>query len=113
MQGSTDGASGATSDTASIVTLHQNIVAAGAPNHFVALMPGQPFGALVPKENFPVPIRHRDAGLQAVQHRAEELWILKVRHSKKPEGVAGVLIGRKRSVLQSGSASTSLRSQPQ
>jgi len=65
-QGSADGTGCATSDATSVVTLCQDIVAAGAPHHFVPLMPGEPFGSLVPEHDLPVSIRHRHPGLQAV-----------------------------------------------
>jgi hypothetical protein len=78
----------------------ENIVPPGVPDYFVPLVPGQPFSTLVPGPNDPVSIRHTDPVLQAIQHGAENLWILKVRH-KKLEDAAKILIGRKRSVLQS------------
>ena len=66
MQGSADGTGRTTSDTTSVVTLRQDIVAAGAPHHFVPLMSGEPFGSLVPEQDLPVSIRHRHPSLQAV-----------------------------------------------
>src|SRR5579864_5586203 len=63
------------------------------------LMAGKPFCALVPEQDLSASVRHRHADLQAVQHGAEHLWILKVRH-RSLEGAAGILIGRKRTVLQ-------------
>ena len=58
VQGSADGAGCAAGNTTLVVTLQQNIVAAGTSHHLMSLVSGQPFGALVPKKNFPVPIRH-------------------------------------------------------
>ena len=82
VQGSTDGTGSATGGTALTVTVQQNIVAAGAANHLVPFVPGEPFSALVPEQDLPVSISHGDADLQAVQHGTENLRILKFRHKR-------------------------------
>jgi hypothetical protein len=100
MHGSSERTSRATGDTALTVAVNENIVPPGVPDYFVPLVSSQPFSTLVPGPNDPVSIRHTDPVLQAIQHGAENLRILKVRH-KKLEDAAKILIGRKRSVLQS------------
>jgi hypothetical protein len=71
VQGSPDGTSCAAGDTTLIVTLWQNVVPAGAPHDLMPLVPGKPFGALVPEQDFPVSIRHRHTRLQTVQDSSE------------------------------------------
>jgi len=61
-------------------TVHQNIVAAWATHHVVPHVTGNAFRTLIPKENSPISIHHIDPSLQAVQHGAEYLWVLKFRH---------------------------------
>jgi hypothetical protein len=82
MHGSSEWTSCATSDTALTVAVDENIVPPGVPDYFVPLVSSQPFSALVPEPNCSVSIRHTDTRLQAVQHGAENLRILKVRHKK-------------------------------
>jgi hypothetical protein len=81
------------------IAVDENIVPPGVSDYLVPLVPGQPFSALVPEPNFAVSIRHTDAGLQAIQHGAKNLRILKVGH-RKLENAAEVLIGNKRRGLQ-------------
>ena len=99
VQGAADRASCAARDTTLIVTLHQNIVTTRTPHDLVPLVPGHPFGALVPELDLSVSVGHGHAGLQAVQHDSKDLRILKFRH-RSFRGRAGVLIGRNRAVLQ-------------
>jgi hypothetical protein len=49
VQGPANGTRSAASDTTLIVTPHQNIVAAGASHDLMPLVPGEPFGTLVPE----------------------------------------------------------------
>ena len=66
VQGSGEGTGSAASHTPLVVTVHQNIVAAGVPYDVVPLVPGKPFGALIPEQNFPQPIRDINTRLQTV-----------------------------------------------
>ena len=89
MHGSSERTGRATGDTALTVAVNENIVPPGAPDYFVPLVSGQPFSPLVPGPNDPVSIRHTDPILQAVQHGAENLRILKVRHKKLENAAKG------------------------
>jgi hypothetical protein len=100
MHGSSEWTGCAAGDTALTVAVNENIVPPGVPDYFVPLVSSQPFSPLVPEPNCPVSIGHTDTRLQAVQHDAENLRILKIRH-KKLEDAAKVVIGKKGSVLQS------------
>jgi hypothetical protein len=82
VQGLADRTGCAASGTTLIVTLHQDIVPAGASDDLVPLVPGYSFCALVPEQYLPASVGDRDARLQAVQHGAEDLWILEFGHGE-------------------------------
>jgi hypothetical protein len=63
-----------------VVTVPQNIVATGVAYNLMAFVPSKPFGSLIPEQDFSLPIRDVNTCLQTVQHHAEDLWILKIRH---------------------------------
>jgi hypothetical protein len=44
----------------------ENVVPAGVSYDLMPFVPGKPFSPLIPEQEFPVSIRHGDAGLQAI-----------------------------------------------
>jgi hypothetical protein len=82
VQGSGERTGCAASHATLVVTVHQNIVAAGVAYNRMALVPRKSFGPLVPEQNSPLPIRDINTSLKTVQHHAKDLWILKIRHRR-------------------------------
>jgi hypothetical protein len=63
-----------------LVTLSEDILAAGAANDVMTTIAGDPLRAIVPEPNFPVAPDQVHSGLQTFQDASKDIRILKFNH---------------------------------
>jgi hypothetical protein len=80
---SSEWTTGAAKNAVLLVTLSEDVFAAGAPNHIVTPVAGDSLCAIVPEHNFPVTPDHVHSGRQALQDGSKDIRILKVDHRRK------------------------------
>ena len=76
------GTGGTAKNAVLLIALSQDIFAAGAADDIMTPVAGDSLRAIVPEQNLSVSPDQVHAGLQAVQHGAEDVRILKFRHGR-------------------------------
>lgn len=63
------------------VAILQDVFLTGVADHFVAQIPGDPFGPIVPEENLPGSVHQAHATLEAAKNHSKNRRILKISHT--------------------------------